>query len=134
MIWVILEWSSGFPNFLQFKPEFCNKVLMIWVTVSSRSCFCLLYRASPSSVAKNIMKLILVLTIWWCPCVESSPVLCTYYIIFIHSSVFEHLGFFHVNNVFMNIGIHIYFWISVYIYSIGIGIPGWYVLPWWLRS
>ena len=34
------EWSSGFPYFLQFKPEFCNNKLMIWATVSSRSCFC----------------------------------------------------------------------------------------------
>ena len=48
---------------------------MIWATVSSRSCFCWLYRASPSLAAKNIISLILVLTIWWCPCVESSLVL-----------------------------------------------------------
>ena len=48
---------------------------MIWATVSSRSCFCWLYRASPSLAAKNIMNLISVLTIWWCPCVESSLVL-----------------------------------------------------------
>ena len=41
---------------------------MIWTTVSSRSCFCWLYRASPSLAAKNIINLILVLTIWWCPC------------------------------------------------------------------
>ena len=34
--------------------------------------FCWLYRASPSSAAKNIISLILVLTIWWCPCVELS--------------------------------------------------------------
>ena len=40
-------------------------------TVSSRFCFCWLYRASPSLAAKNIINLILVLTIWWCPCVES---------------------------------------------------------------
>ena len=32
------EWSSGFPYFLQLKPEFCNNELMIWATVSSRSC------------------------------------------------------------------------------------------------
>ena len=43
---------------------------MIWVTVSSRSCFSWLYRASPSLAAKNIINLISVLTIWWCPCVE----------------------------------------------------------------
>ena len=40
---------------------------MIWATVSSWSCFCWLYRASPSLAAKNIINLILVLTIWWCP-------------------------------------------------------------------
>ena len=45
---------------------------MIWATVSSKSCFCWRYRASPSLAAKNIINLILVLTIWWCPCVESS--------------------------------------------------------------
>ena len=47
---------------------------MIWATVSFWSCFCWLYRASPSFAAKNIVNLILVLTIWWCPCVESSLV------------------------------------------------------------
>ena len=30
---------------------------MIWATVSSQSCFCWLYRASPSSAAKNIINL-----------------------------------------------------------------------------
>ena len=48
---------------------------MIWATVSSWSCFCWLHRASPSLAAKNIINLILVLTIWWCPCVESSLML-----------------------------------------------------------
>ena len=48
---------------------------MIWATVSSQSCFCWLYRASPSLTAKNIISLILVLTIWWCPCLEFSLVL-----------------------------------------------------------
>ena len=66
------EWPSGFPYFLQLKPEFCNKELMIWATVSSRSYFCWLYTASPSLAAKNIISLILVLTIWWCLCVELS--------------------------------------------------------------
>ena len=66
---------SGFPYFLQFKPEFCDKEFMIWATISPRSCFCWLYRVFPSLAAKNIINLILVLTIWWCPCVESSLVL-----------------------------------------------------------
>ena len=39
---------------------------MIWATVSSWSCFCWLYRASPSLAAKNIISLISVLTIWSC--------------------------------------------------------------------
>ena len=43
---------------------------MIWTTVSSWYCFCWLYRASPSLAAKNIINLILILTVWWCPCVE----------------------------------------------------------------
>ena len=75
LISVIPEWSSGFPYFLQFKSEFRNKEFMIWATVSSSSCFCWLYRASPSLAAKNIINLISVLTIWWCPCVDSSLVL-----------------------------------------------------------
>ena len=45
---------------------------MVWATASSWSCFCWLYRASLSLAAKNIINLILVLTIWWCPCIESS--------------------------------------------------------------
>ena len=69
------EWSSGFSYFLQFKSEFGNKEFMIWATVSPQSCFCWLYRASPSLAAKNIISLISVLTIWWCPCIESSLVL-----------------------------------------------------------
>ena len=66
------KWDSGFPYFLQFKSEFGNKEFMIWAIVSFTSCFCWLYRASPSLVAENINQSDSVLTIWWCPCVESS--------------------------------------------------------------
>ena len=66
------EWSHGFPYFLQFKSEFGNKEFMIWAIVSSQSCFCWLCRASPSLAAKNIINLSSVLTVLWCPCVESS--------------------------------------------------------------
>ena len=52
--------------------EFGNKEFMIWATVSFQSCFCWLYRVSPSLAAKNIIIVILVLTICWCPCIESS--------------------------------------------------------------
>ena len=48
---------------------------MIWATVNSWSCFSWLYRASLSLVAKNIINLISVSTIWWCPCVKSFLVL-----------------------------------------------------------
>ena len=48
---------------------------MIWATVSSQSSFYWLYMASPSLAAKNMINLFSVLTIWWCPCVESSLVL-----------------------------------------------------------
>ena len=47
---------------------------MIWATVSSRSCFCWPYRASSSLAAKNVIDVILVLAVWWCPCVASSLV------------------------------------------------------------
>ena len=57
-------WTAyWFPYFLQFKPEFCVKELIIWAIVSSRSYFFWLYRASPSLAAKNIINLISVLTI-----------------------------------------------------------------------
>ena len=72
---IIAEWFRGFPYFLQFKSEFSNKDFMILATVSSQPCFFWLYRASPSLAAENIINLILVLTIWWCPCVEFSLVL-----------------------------------------------------------
>ena len=74
-MYLISEWSSGFPYFLPFKSEIGNKEFMIWATVSSWSCFCWLYRASPSLAAKNIINLISVSIIWRCPCVESSLVL-----------------------------------------------------------
>ena len=51
-----------FPYFLQFKSEFWNKEL-ICDTVSYRSCFGRLYRASSSLAAQNIMNLISVLII-----------------------------------------------------------------------
>jgi len=47
---------------------------MVWATFSSQSYFYWLYRASPSLAAKNIINLISVSTVWWCPCVESCVV------------------------------------------------------------
>ena len=69
---LFVTWPSDFPYFLQIKPEFCRKELMISAIVSFRSCFCWLYRAFSSSASKNTINLISVLTICWCLCVESS--------------------------------------------------------------
>ena len=67
--WAIREapWVSLLSS---IKPEFCNKELMLWATVSSRSCFFCLYRTSPSVATKSIFSLISELTTLWCPCVE----------------------------------------------------------------
>ena len=60
-----------FPYFLQYKSEFFNKQFMICTTDSSLSCFCWLYRQKVSPLAaRNTINLILVLTIWLCPCVS----------------------------------------------------------------
>ena len=67
--------AYSFPYFLQFTSKFGNKEFIIWATVTSQSCFCWLYRASPSLAAKSMINLISIFTIWWCPCVESSLVL-----------------------------------------------------------
>ena len=68
MIYGIPEWPSGFPYFLQFKSKFGKNEFMIWDTVSPWTCFCWLYRGSPSSATNNTNNLILV-------CVELSLVL-----------------------------------------------------------
>ena len=48
--------------------------------------FCWLYTAYPSSVTKNIINLISVLSIWWCPCVKSSHVVVKGYLLWlVHS-------------------------------------------------
>ena len=52
------------------ETKFCNKELMIWAIVNSMSYFCWFYRISPCSAAKNVINLISVLTIWWCPSVD----------------------------------------------------------------
>ena len=75
---------------------------MIWATVSSWSCFCLLYRPSASLAAKNIINLISVLTIWWCPCVVSSLVLLEEGVLWpVHSLGKTLLGFVLLHSVFL---------------------------------
>ena len=71
--------------FLTFFNFSLNFVIRSWwsepQSVPGLICFCWLYRASPSLAANNIINLILILTIWWCPCVELSLVLLKNYII-----------------------------------------------------
>ena len=59
---------------------------MIWATVSFWPSFCWLYKASPSLAAKNIINLILVLTIWWCP---THILLCCWKRVFAMTSAFS---------------------------------------------
>ena len=47
-----------FPAFLNLSLNFYNEELIIWATVSSRSCFCWPYTASPSLTSKNTINLI----------------------------------------------------------------------------
>ena len=82
--WMV-QWFSLLS--LRFKSEFGNKEFMIWATVSSWSYFWWLYRTFPSMTAKNIINLISILTIWWCPYVESS--LCCWKWVFAMTSVFS---------------------------------------------
>ena len=58
-------WWTGGPGVLQ--SMWLQRVRHDWATEPNWT-----DRASPSSATKNIISLISVLTIWWCPCVESS--------------------------------------------------------------
>ena len=60
---------------------------MTWATVNSESSLCWQHRPSPSLAAKNIINLILVLTIWWFPSVESF--LCCWKRVVAMNSVFS---------------------------------------------
>ena len=61
-----------FSQFSLVKLEFCYENLMIWATVSL---FLLTLYSFSIFGYKNVINLILVLTIWWCPCVKSSLVM-----------------------------------------------------------
>ena len=74
--------NSSYLNGLVFSPTFFNLSLNFAIRSSWSEAqwipslvFADYIRASPSSAAKNIINLVLVLTIWWCPCVESSLLL-----------------------------------------------------------
>ena len=65
---------------------------MIWATVSSQSCFCWLYRASPSLASKNIINLISLLTIWWCPDTILIPLISVKSLPAMQETQFQSLG------------------------------------------
>ena len=69
------SWCAVVHGITRSRTRLSQWTELIWAIVSSRSWFCWLYRASPSLTAKNIINLISVLTIWWCPCVGFSLVL-----------------------------------------------------------
>ena len=62
-----------FPTFFNLSLNLATRTS--WSEPQSAPNFCWLCRTSPSSDAKNIINLISVLTIWWCPRAESSLVL-----------------------------------------------------------
>ena len=53
--------------------------------------FCWLYTASLSLATKNVINLILVFTIWWCPCVKSSLLLLRKSVCYDHWVLWQHL-------------------------------------------
>ena len=67
-------------NAVKVLHSICQQIYKTqqWSQAQERSVFIPVPKkgnASPSLAAKNIIHLISVLTIWWCPCVESSLVL-----------------------------------------------------------
>ena len=73
LIYVIPEWSSGFPF---FNLSLNLAIRSSWSEPQSAPGLVFAdYRASPSLAAKNIVNLISILTVSWCPCVEYSLVL-----------------------------------------------------------
>ena len=69
-MYVIPEWSSGFPY---FNFEFGNKEFIIWATVSSWSCFC--WKSFFIFGYKEYNQYDFGIGHLGCPCVESSLVL-----------------------------------------------------------
>ena len=71
---VIPEWSSGFSTFFNWSLNLAIRSSQ-YEPQSAPGLVFADCRAFPSLAAKNIINLISVLTIWWCPCVESSLLL-----------------------------------------------------------
>ena len=81
-----------FSLLFQFQSGFGNKEFMIWAPISSQSYSCWLYRTSLCLSAKDIISLILALTLCLCPCVDL--LLCCWKIIW--HSIFSYLRNFHI--------------------------------------
>ena len=65
-----MSYLNGLVLFPTFFHSHLNFAMRSWWSEpqSALSYFCWLYRASTSLATKNIINLISVLTIWWCPC------------------------------------------------------------------
>ena len=93
--WVAVPFSRGYfqPRDGTYVSCIASRFFTIWVTrealfsltlnfairnwwsepqYAPRSCFCWFYTASPSPTTKNVINLISMLTIWWCPCIKLS--------------------------------------------------------------
>ena len=64
-----------FPTFFNLSLNFAIRISWLEPQSAPGLVFSWFYRACSSLATKNIINLISVLTIWWCPCVESSLVL-----------------------------------------------------------
>ena len=91
--------------------------------VSFQSCFCWLYIACTSLAANNIINLILVLTIWWCPCVQSSYLKCflkVYWINIVQDIYFLYLFSWHLFLCMFTYywQCHTYWYINYYVFIV----------------
>jgi len=79
LIWSYLKGLVVFPTFFNFTLNLA--IRSSWSGPQSAPSLVFAdCRVSPSLPEKDIINLILMLTIWWCPCVESSLVLLEEYV------------------------------------------------------
>jgi len=96
---------------------------MIWATVSSKSCFCWLYRVSSFSAAKNVISLITVLTIWCSPCVDVSYVVGKWGLLWPVCSLDIVCG--------MCACVCVYMWVCIYLSNLLLKLQYFGHLMWW---
>ena len=90
-------------------------------------------RAFPSLAAKNIISLILVLTIWWCPCVEASLVLQEGGVCYDQCVLGKTLLAFALLHSVLKVQTYLLLHVSLDFLLLHSS-PLWWDLPWWLRG